>query len=107
MFDELISILNEINIPYAYNHFAQGEVVEPPFICYLVNGSDNFAADGLVYFKINEIHIELYTDCKNPSLESQIEDVLFNHQIFYEKQESHIKDENMYEVLYIFELEDK
>ena len=54
--DELISILNEIGLPYAYDHFAEGESPNPPFICYLLPGSDNFAADGMVYYKINESH---------------------------------------------------
>ena len=57
--DELISILNEIRLPYAYDHFAEGESPNPPFICYLLPGSDNFAADGRVYYKNSDVHIEL------------------------------------------------
>ena len=71
--DELISILNEIGLPYAYDHFAEGESPNPPFICYLLPGSDNFAADGRVYYKINDVHIELYTDYKNTELELKVE----------------------------------
>ena len=49
--DNLISIMEEIGIPFAYDHFAEGESPEPPFICFLCPGSDNFAADGWAYFK--------------------------------------------------------
>ena len=49
--DKIISILNEIGLPYAYDHFSEGESPNPPFICYLLPGSDNFAADGRVYYK--------------------------------------------------------
>ena len=83
--DELISILNEIGLPYAYDHFAEGESPNPPFICYLLPGSDNFAADGMVYYKINDVHIELYTDAKDPAVEGVVEAVLDEHGIFYEK----------------------
>ena len=31
--DNLISIMEEIGIPFAYDHFAEGESPEPPFIC--------------------------------------------------------------------------
>lgn len=31
------------------DHFAEGESPDPPFICYLLPGSDNFSADGRVY----------------------------------------------------------
>ena len=63
--DKLIQIIEEMDIPFAYDHFAEGESPEPPFICYLIPGTDNFAADGRVYYKTNEVRIELYTDRKD------------------------------------------
>ena len=103
--EKIISVLNEIGLPYAYDHFAEGESPQPPFICYLLPGSDNFAADGKVYYKIDDVHIELYTDYKNTELEQQVEDVLDRHDIFYQKSEVWINSEKLYEVLYQFETE--
>ena len=76
--------------------------MEPPFICYLLPGSNNFSADGKVYYKINEVHIELYTDLKDLAVEQQVEDVLDEHEIFYNKSEVWIESEKLYEVLYTF-----
>lgn len=101
---DVLAILRELNLPFAYDHFAEGESPEPPFICYLVPGSDNFAADGRVYFKINEYHIELYTDEKSPALENSLEAVLDKHSIFYNNSETWIESEKLYEVLYTFEM---
>ena len=98
-------ILEELGLPFAYDHFAEGESPETPFICYLSPGSDNFAADGKVYYKINEFHIELYTDYKDPELEERLEDILDAASIFYEKSETWIESEKLYEVLYTFEME--
>ena len=103
--EELLQILSEISIPFAYHHFAEGESPEPPFICYLLPGSNNFSADGKVYYKINEVHIELYTDLKDLAVEQQLEDVLDEHGIFYNKSETWIESEKLYEVLYTFEWE--
>ena len=103
--EELLQILNETQIPFAYHHFAEGESPEPPFICYLLLGSNNFSADGKVYYKINEVHIELYTDLKDLAVEQQLEDVLDEHGIFYNKSETWIESEKLYEVLYTFEME--
>ncbi|GAB5612561.1 hypothetical protein JCM37173_30890 [Allocoprococcus similis] len=103
--EELLQILNETQIPYAYHHFAEGESPKPPFICYLLPGSNNFSADGKVYYKINEVHIELYTDLKDLAVEQQLEDVLDEHGIFYNKSETWIESEKLYEVLYTFEWE--
>ena len=103
--EELLQILSETQIPFAYHHFAEGESPEPPFICYLLPGSNNFSADGKVYYKINEVHIELYTDLKDLAVEQQLEDVLDEHGIFYNKSETWTPSEKLYEVLYTFEKE--
>ena len=103
--EKITAILEQIGLPFAYDHFAEGESPDPPFICYLIPNSDNFSADGRVYYKINEIHIELYTDCKDLSAEQKVEAVLDEHGIFYEKTEVWIESENLYEVLYTFEME--
>ena len=47
--DKLIQMLKTMQIPFAYDHFAEGEAPEPPFICSLLPDSDNFSADGRVY----------------------------------------------------------
>ena len=98
-------MLGEMGLPFAYHHFAEGESPEPPFICYLLPGSNNFSADGKVYYKINEVHIELYTDLKDLAVEQGVEAVLDEHGIFYNKSEVWIESEKLYEVLYTFEWE--
>ncbi len=103
--EELIAIMTQSGLPFAYNHFAEGESSDPPFICYLLPGSDNFSADGKVYYKINEVHLELYTDTKDLSVEQKLEDLLDEHGIFYEKSETWIDSEKLYEILYQFEQE--
>lgn len=100
--DELVKIIEEMGIPFAYDHFAEGESPDPPFLCYLLPGSDNFAADGRVYYKINEVRIELYTDFKDVSLEEKVTAVLDNHGIFYEQSEVWIEEEKLYEVTFEF-----
>lgn len=102
--DELVAMLQEMGLPFAYDHFAEGESPKPPFICYLLPGSDNFAADGRVYFKINEVRIEVYTDRKDLAVESKVEAVLDDRGIFYNKSEVWISSEKLYEVLYSFTL---
>lgn len=52
-------LLREMNIPFAYDHFAQSEAVKPPFITYLYPGSNHFVADGKNYFKKTRVNLEL------------------------------------------------
>ena len=102
--ENLVEMLQKIGIPFAYDHFAEGESPKPPFICYLLPGSNNFAADGKVYFKINQVRIELYTDSKDLAVERKVEMVMDESGIFYNKSEVWIQSEKLYEVLYSFEV---
>ena len=97
---EVLEMMDEMKLPYAYHHFVEGESPDPPFLVFLYPNSDNFAADGMVYFKVNRLNIELYTDLKDVELEETVEAVLDKHGIFYEKSEVWIETENLYEVLY-------
>lgn len=102
--DKLLEILKSAGFPYAYDHFAEGEASDPPFVCYLLPGSDNFSADGKVYYRISEARVELYTDQKDFAAERKLEDALDACGIFYEKSETWIDSEKLYEVLYVFEM---
>ena len=101
---EVMKMMEEMKLPFAYDHFVEGESPDPPFVVFLYPGSDNFAADGKVYFKVNRLNIELYTDLKDVELEEQVEAVLDGHGIFYGKSEVWIESENLYEVLYQMEV---
>ena len=103
--ERLIAIIQGTGIPFAYDHFAEGESPDPPFLLFLYPGSDNFAADGIVYHRITEVHLELYTDEKNPEVEAKVEKALDAAGIFYNKSEVYIDSEKLYEVLYRFETE--
>ena len=102
--EELVLMLQEIGLPFAYDHFAEGESPKPPFICYLLPGSNNFAADGKVYFHINEVRIELYTDKKDLPVENKVTAVLDEHGIFYNRSEVWIASEKLYEVIFQMEV---
>lgn len=98
--EEVMQMLAELDIPFAYDHFAEGESPDPPFICFLFPGSDNFGADNIVYAAFQNLNIELYTDEKNPELEAAVEEVLTAHELFWNKSEVWIETEKLYEVLY-------
>ena len=103
-YTEIKEMLEEAELPLAYDHFAEGESPDPPYLVFLFPASDNFAADGRVYQRIDQLDIELYTDMKDPTLEKRLEAVLDKHGIFYEKTETWIESERLYEVLYSTEV---
>lgn len=106
--DEMIRLLTEFEekygVPFAYDHFAEGEGPEPPFICWRCPSSDNFAADGRVYLDVDVVDIELYTDRKDPVLEGHLQEMLTAAGLVYGKNEVWIESEKLYEVIYEFEV---
>ena len=103
-FDEIAGLIGEVGLPRAYDHFEEGESPAPPFVVFLLPGTNNFMADGEVYEQVTEISIELYTDLKMPPLEAKVERVLANHNIPWDKTEVWIDDEKLYEVRYELEV---
>ena len=101
---DIVAMLEETGLPLAYDHFDEGESPDPPFLVFLFPYSHNFAADGTVYKKILELHVELYTDKKQPDVEAEVEAVLDRHEIYYDKSEVWIPEEKLYEVLYSTEV---
>lgn len=102
--ENIVTMLEEANLPLAYDHFAEGESPDPPFLVFLFPGTDNVFADNRVWQKVNRLNIELYTVEKNPETEERIEDILDSYEIPYEKTEVWIESEKMYEVLYQTEI---
>lgn len=102
--EEVLEMMEEMGLPFAYDHFVEGESPKPPFLVFLYPKAMNFAADGIAYFKVNQLDIELYSDLKQPEVEERLEAVLLKHGVFYGKSEVWIESERLYEVLYEMEV---
>lgn len=102
-YSELMAMMGEMQFPFAYHHFAEGESPDPPFLIFLFTETNNFMADDGVYVEIQEIAIELYTDFKQPQNEKIVEAVLKAHEISWNKYEVWIESEKLYEVRYEFD----
>ena len=98
--NEIMAMLAETGFPVAYDHYAEGESPEPPFICFLYPRNVPFGADDSVYYQLHALDIEVYTDLKDPVLEQRVEKLLTEHEMFFHKSEVWIEEEKMYEVLY-------
>lgn len=99
-YEEINEMMQEVGLPFAYHHFAEGESPNPPFLLFLSPGENTFGADNLMYHSFKMLNIELYTDEKSPKTEGRVEEILRQHHIFYNKSEVWIESEKLYEVLY-------
>jgi hypothetical protein len=100
-------LLKTTGLPVAYHHFTATDktpIPAPPYIVYLFSNSNNFGADNKVYSKANNYQVELYTTKKDTASELLIEDLFDANDIYYEKTETWIESENLYQVLYEIEI---
>lgn len=96
---DLKTILDELEIPVAYSHF--NTATTPPVAVYRRDSSSNFGADGVVYKKINNYIVELYTAYKDTEMEQKLEAIFDKYEIFYNvDSEDYIDTEQMYQIIY-------
>lgn len=99
---DVFNLLKTLHIPVAYDHFTSDKRVTPPFMAYREISPDTFKADNKTYYRPYEFEIELVTETKDVALENQIEELLDNNNIPYDKEnELWDEDEKIYHNFYI------
>ncbi|MBQ3071832.1 MAG: hypothetical protein IJD20_00880 [Oscillospiraceae bacterium] len=101
---EIASMIAEISVPFAYRMFTEDTAVPPPFICFYYDGSNNFDADDQVFVHGETLIVELYTNRKDFALEERAQEVFDAHEIPWDRSETWINSEKMYEVIYALDV---
>lgn len=94
----LFALLKMTKLPVAYHHFTSPP--SPPYVVYLFSYSSNFGADNKVYDAQKNFQVELYAKAKDLASEKLIEDLFNANDIYWEKTETYIDSEGLYQVLY-------
>ena len=98
--DEWFPFLSSLGLPCAYHHFEEGHSPAPPFLVYWFPASQNYGADNLVYHRGSQVRLELYTEKKDLEIEEKIEAKLDSHSLFFDKEETYLDTEKLYQVIY-------
>lgn len=100
--EEIYNILMSTGIPTAYHAWPENEAPSMPYICNLSPYSNNFYADGKVYFKVNCLQVELYTKYIDKETESKVENAL--QSLSWKKEEEYLSDQKCYKITYDMEV---
>lgn len=95
---EFKEMLEMTGFPVAYSHF--NSKVTAPFITFSFEGSNNFQADNIVFHKVGNLVIELYTTTKNPETEQILETILNEHGFPFDDSETWIPTEKLFQKIY-------
>lgn len=106
-YQDIPTILKETGLPVTYYAWPEDDLQHPvpdlPYIVFYYPKMRIEPADDHVAGQIAQINIELYTNEKDFETEKTVEEVLDKYSLIYSKGETYLKDESMYEVLYITE----
>lgn len=101
---EINTMLGQTGLPKTYYSWPEDDPANPvpplPYLVWYFPDSDNFAADDQVHAHIETLNIELYTAQKDFETEAAVEAILAENHMVWERQESWIESEKMFEVLY-------
>ena len=100
--EEFKNLLETSGLPVAFGTFPEDGVPEMPFAVYTVPYSNNFSADGEVYYKVNHVQVDLFSKYKDIAAEDKVEKALSS--FFWNKEEEKLDDENCYRVTYDLEV---
>lgn len=103
-YKQIASMVSSIGLPYAYYQFPDGTAQSPPFVVFFYANTDDVFADDSNYQRITTLNIELYTNEKDFSIESTVEQILKNNNLTYSKEENYIDSEQMWQIAYEMEV---
>lgn len=103
-FQEVASMIESIGLPFVYDSFPNNEAPQAPYIVFNYPNNDDFGADNINYVSIDTLNIELYESTKDFALEQTIEAVLNENGFFYDKTETYIRQENLFQISYVTEV---
>lgn len=90
-----------LSIPCAYSHFTKNVPKAPPYLVYIGAGQDTFDADNTFYWSHNRYQLEYYFTKKDEAQEAEIETLLLNNGLKYQKSEDvFIESENVFVIYY-------
>lgn len=100
---EVLGMLESSGVPAAYYTFPEKSGVQPPFICFYY-GYGPLIADNKPYAGITPLTVELYSEQKDFNLEATVESIFTDAGIVFDKDETFIESENMFEIIYTMEV---
>ena len=102
--EEILEMIEEIGLPYAYYSFEEDTAQPTPFIVFFYGNNDGFFADNSNYADVEVLNVELYTETRDFELEEKVEEILDEYGFSYSKEPAYIGDERMWQIAYEMEV---
>ena len=102
-YQEVVTMLQQTGLPVTYYQWEES-VPSLPYLVFYYPYSNNAFADDSVFKRVDRLNVELYTKRKSMTDEENLEAVLDDWNMTWQKSETYLDSEKMYEVLYEMEI---
>ena len=99
-YEEIKAGLAAAGFPLVYYQWPINQAPALPYVVYYYPNRSDDPADNVNYGLITALNVELYTKEKSFTDEAEMEDALTAMGLVWEKTETYLDSEQMYEVLY-------
>lgn len=93
---------DENKIKYQYGFVEDN--TSPPYVCAVIDDSNNFVADNKVYKKIQLVELYYTYKVKNLEMEALIEDTILDGVVWRKSNEVYFYDNNVWQIIYNFSI---
>lgn len=94
--------IEKCGIPFRYDHWK--DTPKAPYGVYICEDGNKFFADGKIWLKLTNVILSIYTEKKDRDAEKIIEKMLDELGLPWEKSETYIESERLFEVDYTCEV---
>ena len=102
-FDAMLGLIETAGIPITYYSYPENEAPFLPYAVYFFSGTRTETADNTNHIRIDTLVIELYTRQKDFGVEQDLEQILSDNELIFDKQETYLNTEGMFEIIYTME----
>lgn len=99
-YQEIATGIRNLDIPFAYYSFPTDQAPSLPYLVYFYPNREDFIADNENYSRVETLVVELYTETKDFEMEGSVEAFFEHYGITYDKTETFINKENMFQCYY-------
>lgn len=100
-YKEVNDMIYGLGLPYTYYSWPNDIAPNTPYIVFNYPDRDDVLADNTNYVGVVTLNLELYTRSPDFTLEETIEAVLNENGFVFEKTETYIRQENLFQVTYV------
>ena len=106
-YSEIATVFNDNNINIYEYVDETNEDITLPLLVYIAQDGEGFEADSVNYIKFINVAIVMIDETMNFAMQRKIENILYDNEVYFEKNTTFSEEERLYSVTYTIQVFDE